>query len=260
MISIPSTVETIGGFAFSSCTGLTSIIIPSRVTSIGANAFNGCSELATVTFEGVTAPNFGTNTNSFFNIALNAIAYVPAGTIGTGLGQYDSTKYPFSGSRPLTLTESPADSPDLGGSSTPRALTPDEWVDLDLNIEQLLNHYGATPTGFLGMLYDNSMLRIPDTSGLNYWNEQLTGGVFGANQVLEHFIFSDEIGTKVAAMSNSDFINFLYSTLFARVPDTAGYNNWLSYINSGFSKLETLKAFLNNEEWINICTLFNVTP
>jgi len=25
-------------------------------------------------------------------------------------------------------------------------------------------------------------------------------------------------------------------------------------------KEETLRAFLNNEEWINICKLFNVTP
>ncbi|MEI7990407.1 MAG: DUF4214 domain-containing protein [Chloroflexota bacterium] len=130
----------------------------------------------------------------------------------------------------------------------------------NLNIDQLLNHYGATPTGFLGMLYDNSMLRIPDSSGLNYWNEQLAGGVFGANQVVEHFLFSDEIGAKVAAMSSVEYVNFLYSTLLDRLPDTDGYNNWLNYINSGFFKEETLRAFLNNEEWINICKLFNVTP
>jgi len=109
----------------------------------------------------------------------------------------------------------------------------------------LVNHYGATSTGFLEMLYDNSMQRIPDTSGLNYWNEQLANNVFGA---------------KVAAMTGEEYVNFLYSTLFARVPDTDGYNNWLGYINSGYSKEETLRAFLNNEEWINICKLFNVTP
>jgi hypothetical protein len=155
----------------------------------------------------------------------------------------------------ITITEAPA-----SVLAAPRPLTPDEWVDLNLNMGQLVDHYGATSLGFLGMLYDNSMQRIPDAPGLNYWNEQLTGGVFGANFVVEHFIFSDEIGAKVAAMSNSEFINFLYSTLFARVPDTDGYNNWLSYMNNGFSKEETLRAFLNNEEWINICKLFNVTP
>ena len=104
------------------------------------------------------------------------------------------------------------------------------------------------------------MQRISDESGLNYWNEQLTNNAFGANQTVEHFIFSDEIGAQVAAMTSAEFINFLYSTLFARVPDTDGYNNWLSYINSGFSKEETLRAFLNNEEWINICKMFGVNP
>ena len=71
----------------------------------------------------------------------------------------------------------------------------------------------ANPTGFLGMLYDNSMQRIPDSSGLNYWNEQLTGGVFGANQVVEHFLFSDEIGAKVAAMSSEEYRKLTYSSL-----------------------------------------------
>jgi len=147
-----------------------------------------------------------------------------------------------------------------GSSSTPRSLTPDEWIAQNHNIDDLQNHYGATPKGFLGMLYDNSMQRIPDTSGLNYWNEQLTGGVFGANQVAEHFLFSDEIGAKVAAMTNEEYISYLYTTLLSRNSDTDGYNNWLGYLNSGFSKEETLRAFLNNEEWINICKLFNVMP
>ena len=148
----------------------------------------------------------------------------------------------------------------IPGGTAAVPITPDEWVDLNLDMGQLVNHYGATSTGFLGMLYDNSMQRIPDTSGLNYWNEQLTGGVFGANKVVEHFLFSDEIGAKVAAMTNEEYVSYLYTTLLSRNSDTDGYNNWLGYINSGFSKEETLRAFLNNEEWINICKLFNVTP
>ena len=51
------------------------------------------------------------------------------------------------------------------------------------------------------------MQRIPDSSGLIYWNEQLTGGVFGANQVVEYFLFSDKIGAKVAAMTNEDYMS-----------------------------------------------------
>ena len=48
-ITIPSNVTSIGSSAFSGCSGLTSVTVPSSVTSIGSSAFSGCSELSTVT-------------------------------------------------------------------------------------------------------------------------------------------------------------------------------------------------------------------
>ena len=131
---------------------------------------------------------------------------------------------------------------------------------MDLTIEQLLSQYGPTPEGFCKMLYDNILGRCPDEDGLNCWEDCLSNNVFGANQVVECFIFSDELGAKVAAMSNEEFITFLYNAFLSRTPDTEGFNSWLSYMNSGVSKLDILKSFLNNEEWFNICSMFNVTP
>ena len=46
---IPSTVTTIGHYAFYGCNSLTSITIPDGVTSIGHYAFNGCSSLTSIT-------------------------------------------------------------------------------------------------------------------------------------------------------------------------------------------------------------------
>ena len=45
---IPDSVTSIGDYAFSGCSGLTSVEIPNSVTSIGSSAFAGCSDLTSV--------------------------------------------------------------------------------------------------------------------------------------------------------------------------------------------------------------------
>ena len=47
-VSIPNSVASIGYYAFSGCTGLTSVGIPNSVTSIGGSAFSGCTGLTSV--------------------------------------------------------------------------------------------------------------------------------------------------------------------------------------------------------------------
>ena len=47
-IEIPSSVTSIGSRAFYGCTGLTSIEIPNSVTSIGSNAFSNCTNLTSI--------------------------------------------------------------------------------------------------------------------------------------------------------------------------------------------------------------------
>src|SRR5574344_1290973 len=49
VFAIPNSVTSIGSYAFSGCTGLTSIIIPNSVTTIGDGAFQNCSSLTSIT-------------------------------------------------------------------------------------------------------------------------------------------------------------------------------------------------------------------
>ena len=51
-VTIPDSVTSIGDFAFTHCAGLTSVTIPGSVTSIGDYAFSECSGLTSVTIPG----------------------------------------------------------------------------------------------------------------------------------------------------------------------------------------------------------------
>ncbi len=59
-VTIPNSVTSIGGYAFYGCSDLTSVTIPNSVTSIGRSAFDGCSGLTSVTI-----PNSVTSIGSF---------------------------------------------------------------------------------------------------------------------------------------------------------------------------------------------------
>jgi hypothetical protein len=105
--SIPSSVTSIGGYAFRGCTSLTSITIPnsvtsiddyafasyasltsvtigSGVTSIGHYAFSGCTSLTSVTFAGtISSSNFSISTAFYGDLRTKYIA--------GGIGTYTTT-------------------------------------------------------------------------------------------------------------------------------------------------------------------------
>ncbi len=63
-LEIPSSVTSIGNYAFSGCISIESVTIPDSVTSIGDYAFSGCGKLTSVTIgTGVTS----INNNAFYN-------------------------------------------------------------------------------------------------------------------------------------------------------------------------------------------------
>ena len=65
-IRIPNSVTSIGDYAFSGCSRLTSVNIPNSVTSIGNWGFSDCTALTTVNI-----PNSVTNNFQYFGVFNN---------------------------------------------------------------------------------------------------------------------------------------------------------------------------------------------
>jgi hypothetical protein len=76
-LTIPNSVTIIGDDAFSDCTGLTSLMIPNSVTSIGGYAFSDCTGLTSVTI-----PNSVTSIGDWAFYGCSSLTNL---TIGSGL-------------------------------------------------------------------------------------------------------------------------------------------------------------------------------
>ncbi|MDE6275276.1 MAG: leucine-rich repeat protein, partial [Clostridia bacterium] len=73
-LTIPNSITTIGNYAFSGCSSVTSIEIPNSVTSIGNSAFLGCANLESMTIPFVGATLDGT-VNTHFGYLFGASEY-----------------------------------------------------------------------------------------------------------------------------------------------------------------------------------------
>ena len=80
-VVVPDSVTSIGDYAFSGCTGLTSITIPDSVTSIGKYAFSGCTGLTSITIpDRVTSIDEG----AFYNCRSLTSITIPDGVTSIG--------------------------------------------------------------------------------------------------------------------------------------------------------------------------------
>ena len=79
---IGNSVESIGQYAFSDCSGLTSVTIPNSVNNIGASAFKGCSDLTSVTI-----PNSVTSIGYDAFLGCSGLTSVIIGNSVTSIGK-----------------------------------------------------------------------------------------------------------------------------------------------------------------------------
>ena len=105
---IPNSVTSIGRYAFSNCSGLTSIVIPNSVTSIGEFAFFGCPLKYITVEEGNTVYDSRENCNAIIETSTNELlvgssnAFIPNSVTSIGEGAF----YGCTGLSSVTIPDS----------------------------------------------------------------------------------------------------------------------------------------------------------
>jgi hypothetical protein len=188
------------------------------------------------------------------NSTLNALVTTGSGAIGTG----SPNRLLFTGSIPTTTNFNPIDNHRFFvwqqyGDFLPEVTNPND----DTTIPQ-----------------DHLIPVSPDENGLDWWTSEITGhghctaGVNDNNSCTNTWrintsrafwvdqhpeLFNTSYGLNSG--KNGEFVELCYQIYLKRPSDTAGYNNWLSVLNSygdpanGYGVVHLIDAFINSPEY-----------
>lgn len=114
----------------------------------------------------------------------------------------------------------------------------------------------AGVAGFVERLYTIALDRSSDAAGKADWVDRVYNQGYTGADVARGFLFSPEFLEK--DMNNGDFVDVLYRVFFDRVADAAGRADWISRMESGWSKQDVIMGFINSTEWANVCLRFGI--
>lgn len=109
---------------------------------------------------------------------------------------------------------------------------------------------------FVRRLYQTVLNREADPSGLEMWKTQLINQTSTGAEVAYGFIFSPECINK--DLSDSAFIDLLYTAFFDRAADSAGKKDWLEVLRQGNSRKYVFAGFVNSVEFEKLCDKYGI--
>ncbi|MBO4637203.1 MAG: DUF4214 domain-containing protein [Clostridiales bacterium] len=109
---------------------------------------------------------------------------------------------------------------------------------------------------FATRLYTTCLGRSADQAGLMAWARQLANQRDTGTGAARGFFFSSEFtGQNV---SNGEYVTRLYRTFMNREPEQAGFDAWVSQLDSGVSRGEVFNGFAQSIEFARICALYGI--
>ena len=126
-----------------------------------------------------------------------------------------------------------------------------------VTLQQLADFFTASPefvalygsvdnAGFVTLLYNNVLGRLPDPAGLSGWVALLESG-YTRGQVL--LGFSDSVEYQ-AAMANEVFVTMMYAGMLRRTPESSGFSGWVNFLDAGtYTREQVINGFFLSTEY-----------
>jgi beta-glucanase (GH16 family) len=108
---------------------------------------------------------------------------------------------------------------------------------------------GNVDAAEVARLYDTTLGRLPDLSGLANWTSMLETGA-SLQTVANGFTGSAEFQADYGSLDNTGFVTRLYQNALHRAPDSTGLNVWVAELNSGVSRAQVVLGFSDSLEHI----------
>lgn len=120
----------------------------------------------------------------------------------------------------------------------------------DLLIGGVENNAFDTASAQIYRLYQATLERDPDTTGLLSWTVRLTSGEAGLTQVTAGFVNSPEFRARYGQTDDTGFVTLLYANVLDRAPDTAGLAHWTDLLARGtLSREQVVTGFSESAEF-----------
>ena len=136
---------------------------------------------------------------------------------------------------------------DALSSGTSRGTVALQFAESAPSVVNMLGTSGDSDYGEIYRIYETTLGRAPDATGLPGFLGQLQAGVSLTN-IVEEFINSREYLNDYGTTSNARFVTELYKNGLGRSPDALGLQTWVNDLNSGASRANVVLAISDSLE------------
>ena len=102
-------------------------------------------------------------------------------------------------------------------------------------------------TDFVRRMYTTALGREAEPGGLNYWELMLSSGKKSPEEMAIFFFTSEEFQNQ--NLTDEEFLNRLYQTVFKRDADQEGFDYWTKQMEDGMTREDVIKSFIDSKEF-----------